>query len=82
MSTSSSSTGAPARRREFDQLLDSVRVCGTHGHLVDVRESLRSVLGPNRPLVMLCPHADDGAITAACLIHEYAVRRGDRKSVV
>ena len=25
---------------------------------------------------MLCPHADDGAITAACLIHEYAVRRG------
>jgi hypothetical protein len=25
---------------------------------------------------MLCPHADDGAITAACLLHEYAVRRG------
>jgi hypothetical protein len=72
MSTPSSSV----RRPEFDALLDSVRVCGTHGHLVDVRESLRSVLGPNRPLVMLCPHADDGAITAACLIHEYAVRRG------
>ena len=34
------------------------------------------LLGPTRPLVMLCPHADDGAITAACLIHEYAVRRG------
>jgi hypothetical protein len=76
MSTSSSSTGSPARRPEFDQLLDSVRSCGTHGHLVDVRETLRSALGPNRPLVMLCPHADDGAITAACLIHEYAVRRG------
>lgn len=25
---------------------------------------------------MLCPHADDGAITAACLMHEYAVRQG------
>jgi LmbE family N-acetylglucosaminyl deacetylase len=25
---------------------------------------------------MLCPHADDGAITAACLLHEYAVRQG------
>ena len=25
---------------------------------------------------MLCPHADDGAITAACLMHEYAIRRG------
>jgi hypothetical protein len=25
---------------------------------------------------MLCPHADDGAISAACLLHEYAVRRG------
>ena len=31
---------------------------------------------PTRPLVILCPHADDGAITAACLLHEYAVRRG------
>ena len=37
---------------------------------------LRSALGPTRPLVILCPHADDGAITAACLLHEYAVRRG------
>ena len=45
-------------------------------NLVDVRESLRPVLGPSRPLVILCPHADDGAITAACLLHEYAVRRG------
>src|SRR5271169_3575494 len=60
----------------FDQLLETVRGCGPHGQLVDVRESLRAALGPGRPLVILCPHADDGAITAACLIHEYAVRRG------
>ncbi|MFI5461130.1 MAG: PIG-L deacetylase family protein [Isosphaerales bacterium] len=60
----------------FDQLLETVRGCGPHGQLVDVRESLRTVLGPGRPLVILCPHADDGAITAACLLHEYAVRRG------
>src|SRR5215475_10551194 len=63
-------------RPVFDQLLETVRDCGPHGQLVDVRESLRSVLGPSRPLVILCPHADDGAITAACLLHEYAVRRG------
>ena len=63
-------------RPEFDLLLETITGQGTHGQLVDVRESLRYVLGPNRPLVMLCPHADDGAITAACLIHEYAVRRG------
>ncbi len=60
----------------FDELLDTVRGCGPHGQLVDVRELLRPVLGPGRPLVILCPHADDGAITAACLLHEYAVRRG------
>jgi LmbE family N-acetylglucosaminyl deacetylase len=60
----------------FDQLLDTVRGCGPHGLLVDVREYLRPALGPSRPLVILCPHADDGAITAACLLHEYAVRRG------
>ncbi len=60
----------------FDNLLDTVRGCGPHGQLVDVSECLRSVLGPSRPLVILCPHADDGAITAACLLHEYAVRRG------
>lgn len=60
----------------FDQLLDTVRGCGGHGQLVDIRERLRSVLAPTRPLVILCPHADDGAITAACLLHEYAVRRG------
>ena len=63
-------------RPEFDRLLQTVRGCGTHGQLVDVRETLRHAIGPSRPLVMLCPHADDGAITAACLLHEYAVRRG------
>jgi LmbE family N-acetylglucosaminyl deacetylase len=60
----------------FNQLLETVRGSGSHGQLIDVRESLRSVLGPSRPLVILCPHADDGAITAACLLHEYATRRG------
>src|SRR5690606_14796070 len=48
-----------------------------HGHLTDVREALKGRIETDRPLVMLCPHADDGAITAACLLHEYAVRRGD-----
>src|SRR5579883_2395152 len=60
---------------DFERLIQSVRGCGTHGHLTDVREVLRRAISPSRPLVMLCPHADDGAITAACLIHEYAVRR-------
>ena len=60
----------------FERILQTVRGCGTHGQLLDIREPLRQVLSPNRPLVMLCPHADDGAITAACLLHEYAVRRG------
>ena len=63
-------------RPAINRILASVRDCCTHGHLVDVRDSLRAVLRPDRPLVMLCPHADDGAITAACLLHEYAVRRG------
>jgi hypothetical protein len=70
-------SASPAEWRcDIDRLLETARGQGSHGHLVDVRESLRYVLGPNRPLVMLCPHADDGAITAACLMHEYAVRRG------
>ncbi len=60
----------------FDDLLDTVKSTGSHGHLADIREILRTAIGPDRPLVMLCPHADDGAITAACLIHEYAIRRG------
>jgi LmbE family N-acetylglucosaminyl deacetylase len=61
---------------DFDRILQAMHGGGQHGHLVDVREPLRSAISPTRPLVMLCPHADDGAITAACLIHEYAVRRG------
>jgi LmbE family N-acetylglucosaminyl deacetylase len=76
MSKPSSATSSDHWQSVVDLLLDTVRGCGPHGHIVDVRDSLRSVLSPSRPLVMLCPHADDGAITAACLIHEYAVRRG------
>src|SRR4051812_48119369 len=60
---------------EFERLLATVQGTETHGHLVDIRESLRNRIGPGRPLVMLCPHADDGAISAACLMHEYAVRQ-------
>jgi hypothetical protein len=76
MNTASASSCSSHWRPDFEGLLESVRGLGSHGQLIDVRESLRYVLGPNRPLVMLCPHADDGAITAACLMHEYAVRRG------
>jgi len=76
MNTPEPPASSPLWRPEFDRLLDSVRHQGAHGSLIDVREALRYVLSPTRPLVMLCPHADDGAITAACLIHEYAVRRG------
>jgi LmbE family N-acetylglucosaminyl deacetylase len=61
---------------EYESLLEAARSASPHGHLVDIRESLRYTVGPNRPLVILCPHADDGAITAACLLHEYAIRRG------
>lgn len=63
-------------RPVFDDLIHAVRGSGTHGHLVDVRDSLRKSIGHTRPLVMLCPHPDDGAITAACLLHEYAIERG------
>lgn len=59
----------------FDQLIQTVRESGSHGQLADIREILRTSLSATRPLVMLCPHADDGAITAACLMHEYAVKR-------
>src|SRR5262245_47950602 len=76
MNTPVRSPSSTQWQSEFDRILESVRGLGSHGQLTDVRESLRYVLGANRPLVMLCPHADDGAITAACLIHEYAVRRG------
>ena len=60
----------------FERLLGSVEGSGAHGHLEDVRDALKGVVAADRPLVMLCPHADDGAITAACLIQEYAVQRG------
>jgi len=71
------SSGGIHWRPEFDRILQSVKGGGvSHGHLIDVREALRQAIGPARPLVMLCPHADDGAISAACLLHEYAVRRG------
>src|SRR5271166_1155712 len=76
MSNSRSATSPERWLPAFDLVLDTVRGCGPHGQLIDVRDALRSVLGPSRPLVILCPHADDGAITAACLLHEYAVRRG------
>ncbi len=59
----------------FASVLRVVEGSGTHGHLTDVRRELRDALSADRPLVMLCPHADDGAITAACLLHEYAVNR-------
>ena len=60
----------------FEGLLRTVTGTGAHGQLTDVRDTLRHAIGSDRPLVMLCPHADDGAITAACLLHEYAVKRG------
>ena len=60
----------------FEALLQTVKTSGAHGQLADVREVLRAAITQDRPLVMLCPHADDGAITAACLMHEYAIRRG------
>ncbi len=75
MEKSSSTSRCNHWQPEFERLLQTVHGCGPHGQLVDIRESLRHAIGPNRPLVMLCPHADDGAITAACLLHEYAVRR-------
>ncbi len=60
----------------FEGLLQAAGGSGSHGQLTDVRQALRGRIGPKRPLVMLCPHADDGAITAASLLHEYAVKRG------
>jgi LmbE family N-acetylglucosaminyl deacetylase len=61
----------------FEELLRAIEGGGAeHGQLTDIRESLRGHVGPGRPLVMLCPHADDGAITAACLLHDFAIKRG------
>ncbi|MFO0956105.1 MAG: PIG-L family deacetylase [Isosphaeraceae bacterium] len=59
----------------FEALLRPVNEVAAHGELADIRDALRQAIRPDRPLVMLCPHADDGAITASCLLHEYAVRR-------
>ena len=64
----------------FAGMLRDVREAGEHGRLIDVREVLCKMVCAGRPLVMLCPHADDGAITAACLLHDYAVQRGCRSS--
>jgi hypothetical protein len=76
MSKLSPSTASAHWQPAFAELLQAVVESGSHGQLVDVREVLKGRVSPGRPLVMLCPHADDGAITAACLLHEYAVRRG------
>ena len=57
------SPGGTHWQPDFARLLSAAKGRGTHGQLSDVRESLRQVVGRDRPLVMLCPHADDGAIT-------------------
>jgi hypothetical protein len=62
----------------FEELLRAVGATGrSREQLMDVRDALRGRIEPERPLVMLCPHADDGAITAAALLHEFAVKRGE-----
>jgi LmbE family N-acetylglucosaminyl deacetylase len=66
----------PRWKPVYEDLLRVVQGSGSHGQLVDVRTVLRRVVTSARPLVMMCPHPDDGAITAAGLIHEYAVRLG------
>ncbi len=76
MSDKPTTESAISRRAVFDHLLGSIQPGTQHGQLEDVRDPLRHAISNQRPLVMLCPHADDGAITAACLIHEYAVRLG------
>ena len=72
----SASTAGRHWKPVFDDLLRIVASTGTHGQLVDVRDALRGAVKADRPLVMMCPHPDDGAITAACLLHEFAVGRG------
>ncbi len=76
MDSSPFASGCHHWQPHFEDLLRTVSGTGSHGHLLDIRDALRPRIRPDRPLVMLCPHADDGAITAACLIHEYAVRLG------
>jgi hypothetical protein len=75
MNPSQSSSRGTHWQPVFESVLRAVGGSGSHGQLTDVRDALRGKLGPGRPLVILCPHADDGAITAACLLHEFAVRR-------
>ncbi len=60
----------------FEDLLQMVKGTGSHGQIVDVRDALRRRIDTDRPLVMLCPHPDDGAITAGCLLHEFSIQRG------
>lgn len=77
METPASFVGSTHWQPQFEEILRAVQASGRQrGQLTDVRDALRGRIGNGRPLVMLCPHADDGAITAACLMHEYAVRRG------
>jgi LmbE family N-acetylglucosaminyl deacetylase len=75
METSDVSSNCSHWQPAFANILRAVEGSGTHGQLADIRLVLRDALSAERPLVMLCPHADDGAITAACLLHEYAVNR-------
>lgn len=76
MEPQSSSPSACTRwNAVFSDIFRVVQATGSHGQLVDVRETLKRVVSASRPLVMLCPHPDDGAITAACLLHEFAVER-------
>ncbi len=76
MDRSSLSTQCNHWHPAFESILQIVGGSGSHGQLIDVRAELKSAVSSDRPLVMLCPHADDGAITAACLLHEYSVKRG------
>jgi len=78
MERSAPAPGCRSWQPAFEEMLSRVveGVPAAHGQLRDVREVLRGKITPGRPLVMLCPHADDGAITAACLLHEFAVPRG------
>lgn len=75
MDCSELATHCPNWHPAFETILKSVEVSGDHVQLKDVSAALKDRIKPNRPLVVLCPHADDGAITAACLIYEYATKR-------
>ncbi|CAN5838367.1 hypothetical protein BH23PLA1_BH23PLA1_07110 [soil metagenome] len=70
------SVGSTHWKPVFEDLLQMVKGTGAHGQIVNVRDALRRRISPDRPLVMLCPHPDDGAITAGCLLHEFSIQRG------